>query len=248
MKSILTRFKRYEMLIYNNSKKVLFSTPIICQFLMCNKNFEKKFIGITTIIVILFTIVCSSVLLSFLINFHLTQISKSLFVALIAFISVCALIFFVSIYCAISFGRIQKIFLIIMMSLFTIIIGCISFAVYTFEEDLLYTFGLVWKNGDQRGIEKLEKYFNCVGFNLDDKENTCSGKIDTYLLSKTKLGTIISGSFFIVFALAMFFAYYLMCMSSRQQESEQETKVFNEPKIEELDDIETPLNKEEINL
>ncbi|OHT15134.1 hypothetical protein TRFO_42705 [Tritrichomonas foetus] len=207
---------------------------------MCGSGFEKKVVGAVTLLSILIVGAISACGLALFIQLHLKSISNSLFYSLITFLVVIVVILFVCIYCLISYGRLHRMFLLAMIVIFITIIGCLAFGVFTFRDDILLTIGALWDSENKDAAASLEKMFDCKGFDSDDLNGTCAGPIKEFLDKNTKILSMVLGSLFIVLFLAMFFVFYISCRTGTiNTEPDAE---YNQPKIQQLEDIETPLN------
>ena len=197
----------------------------------------RWFIPISTNVTVLICLIFSIVLSAILFTIGLFSVSKKILISMLALIASIVLTTGLTIFSAITYSyapkganeqmqkyifNINKKFLLGVNTLFVVVLGAISFCVYSFRNDFFNFIGLVFDdyyNGNSNNSlpsisksEKLVKYmenrFKCHYFDSNSPSGNCAEVIEKFLNANSKLFAIILGVVSIIFLILLIVGIY----------------------------------------
>lgn len=110
----------------------------------------------------------------------------------------------------------KKRYLLIIYTLFLIVLGAISFSIYSFRNDFLDFIGQVfndyYNNDSKRSSEKfvkyMENYFKCKYYDLDSPSGNCAEFLTKFINSNSKIFSIFLGIISIIFLILLIIGIY----------------------------------------
>lgn len=203
--------------------------------------------NVTVSIVLIFTIV----VVAFLFFIGLISISQKLFISIIVTIAAIVLNVILTIFSSITYFRypiganeqmqksifnIKKKYLLFVDTLFIIVLGAISFCIYSFRNDFLNFAGLIFddyynnKNSNkssEKFVNYIENYFKCKNFNLDSPSGNCAELMNEFINSKSKLLAIVVGVVSIILLILLIVGLYLDSRSKSDNVSNDRSESAN---------------------
>ena len=178
----------------------------------CLKWFTPISSNITVLLLLSFTIVS----IAFLFILGIFSISQKLFFSMIILAASIALIFALTIFTGITYNSsnngndlqanifsFKKKFLFLINTLFIIVLGAISFCLYSFRNDIFKFVDLAFKDyynsqtlhssKSEKFVKYMEIHFKCQRFDSNSTSGNCAEPVQKFLNTKYKLSSIILG-------------------------------------------------------
>ena len=175
-------------------------------------------------------------------KFRVDSVARSTFIALILFCVSCVIIVGLCVYCTVVYGRIHRLFLLAVTLVFTLAVGVLAFAVFSYTDVILEWAGTLWAYEDASAAEALEEWFGCKGWSTETNNTTCESVIKDFLDKNSKKVSTAIGFLFLVFLFCTFFGFYIVCNSTWNTQQMQHTERIDDLSF--RSDIDTQLNPE----
>ena len=177
-------------------------------------NHEKRILPTVTFVGLVIVIAVTSIGIYLLKKMRIDSVSKGGFYGLIAVLVFFILVLLVSIYSTLVYQRCQRGFLLVTVIFLTIVLGVLSFFVFTYGDKMYEWAGSLWENGDQEAIEAVESWLNCQGWD-EENETSCAGVVDDFFDTNTQRAGTVLGIVFLAFMISMFLCFYMVCKNGR---------------------------------
>lgn len=185
--------------------------PISSQFTMNLNQHERKILPVIALGAVIIVTAIFSAGAYYMQKLKVNKVAENSYAALVIFVVSCLLVIGLVIYCVIAYGVLQRKLLVIIIAVFTLVIGVLAFAVFNYKENIYNYAGSLWEGDNTDAAKEIEKMMECTGWDEESNATTnCAVAVKEFLDVNANKAAVALGIFFVIFMLAMFFSLWLV--------------------------------------